>query len=303
MDAFDNMSVLNRPGSNARRSSQSSNEIFTSQVQDLQNIPRSFNSNTTNINLPKNYNAANQLPFSSHQQKIIMEHLLITKNNTQQQKDYSHVPCKFFKMGNCQAGLSCPFSHSQDIINSANNLPCKYFAKGNCKFGNKCVNAHVLPNGLRMNSKGPIEIAPSSHNNYFSHTRSASFSTYMSPPMSANTDISHSASSTNYFAPQYPLSPPQKSPEALHSDFFSPPSTTSSYLNYNYSNANTNTSAYSPVSSSSSNIWQEQGQTTLSNSSVSQSSRYCTSPAIQEESDNEIEEMLIHDFNARCRQE
>lgn len=152
-----------------------------------------------------------------------MEHLLITKNNTQQQKDYSHVPCKFFKMGNCQAGPSCPFSHSPDIINSANNLPCKYFAKGNCKFGNKCVNAHILPNGSRMNSKGPIEIAPSSNNNYFSHTRSASFSTYMSPPMSANTDISHSASSTNYFTPQYPLSPPQKGLDALHSDFFSPP--------------------------------------------------------------------------------
>ncbi|CAI1764072.1 hypothetical protein SEUBUCD646_0P02280 [Saccharomyces eubayanus] len=300
MDAFDNMSVLNRPSANARRSSQSSNEMFAPQIQDLQNIPRSFNSNSTNLNLPKNYNAANQLPFSSHQQKIIMEHLLITKNNSQQQKDYSHVPCKFFKMGNCQAGSSCPFSHSPDIINSANNLPCKYFAKGNCKFGNKCVNAHILPNGLRMNSKGPIEIAPSSHNNYFSHSRSASFSTYISPPMSANTDIAYSASSTNYFAPQYPLSPPQKSPEALHSDFFSPPSSSSSYVNYNYSNTTTNTSSYSPVSS---NIWQEQGQTALSNSNGSQNTRYCTSPAIQEESDNEIEEMLIHDFNARCRQE
>ena len=95
MDAYDNMSVLNHPGSNARRSSQSANEIFAPQIQDFQNIPRSFNANNTKLNFPKNHNAANQLPFSSHQQKIIMEHLLITKNNSQQQKDYSHVPVSY----------------------------------------------------------------------------------------------------------------------------------------------------------------------------------------------------------------
>lgn len=160
MDAFENMSVSNHPGGNARRNSQSANEMLAPQIQDFQNIPRSFNDSNANVNLSKNCTVGNQLPFSSHQQKIIMEHLLITKNNSQQQKDYSHVPCKFFKMGNCQAGSSCPFSHSPDIISSANNLPCKYFAKGNCKFGNKCVNAHVLPNGFKMNSKEPIDITP-----------------------------------------------------------------------------------------------------------------------------------------------
>ncbi|CAI4053429.1 hypothetical protein SKDZ_16G2150 [Saccharomyces kudriavzevii ZP591] len=296
MDTFDDMSVLNHPGSNARRNSKSANEIFAPQIQDLENIPRSFNDSNANVDLPKNYNAANQLPFSSQQQKVIMEHLLITKNNSQQQKDYSHVPCKFFKMGNCQAGPSCPFSHSPDIISSANNLPCKYFARGNCKFGNKCVNAHVLPNGLKMNSKEPIEITPP-HNNYFSHARSASFSTYMSPPLSAHTEFSHSASNANCFTSQYPMASLQKSPEILNTEFFSPPSSSSSYINYNYNNANVN--AYSPVSSSSSNIWQEQGQTTLSNSSVNQNLRYRTGPAIQEESDNEIEELLIHDFKSR----
>ncbi|KAF3928387.1 hypothetical protein ABW21_db0208755 [Orbilia brochopaga] len=29
--------------------------------------------------------------------------------------------------------------------------PCKYFQKGNCKFGGKCANAHVLPDGRRVN--------------------------------------------------------------------------------------------------------------------------------------------------------
>ncbi|KAF4975304.1 hypothetical protein FZEAL_7889 [Fusarium zealandicum] len=60
----------------------------------------------------------------------------------------SHVPCKFFRQGACQAGNACPFSH--DLSNAAENV-CKYFAKGNCKFGPKCANIHVLPDGRRIN--------------------------------------------------------------------------------------------------------------------------------------------------------
>ena len=41
--------------------------------------------------------------------------------------DTSHVPCKFFRSGQCQAGKACPFSHSTDI--STVDTPCKYFAK------------------------------------------------------------------------------------------------------------------------------------------------------------------------------
>ncbi|CAF9917709.1 MAG: hypothetical protein HETSPECPRED_003569 [Heterodermia speciosa] len=63
--------------------------------------------------------------------------------------DTSHVPCKFFRSGQCQAGKACPFSHSTDI--STVDTPCKYFAKGNCKFGAKCALAHILPNGRRVN--------------------------------------------------------------------------------------------------------------------------------------------------------
>ncbi|KAI1000397.1 hypothetical protein K3495_g7798 [Podosphaera aphanis] len=60
----------------------------------------------------------------------------------------SHVPCKFFRTGACQAGNSCPFSH--DLASTTDNI-CKYFAKGNCKFGPKCANIHVLPDGRRVN--------------------------------------------------------------------------------------------------------------------------------------------------------
>ncbi|OLN96913.1 Protein cps3, partial [Colletotrichum chlorophyti] len=60
----------------------------------------------------------------------------------------SHVPCKFFRQGACQAGNACPFSH--DLGAASDNI-CKYFAKGNCKFGPKCANIHVLPDGRRIN--------------------------------------------------------------------------------------------------------------------------------------------------------
>ena len=41
--------------------------------------------------------------------------------------DTSHVPCKFFRSGQCQAGKACPFSHSTDVTTV--DTPCKYFAK------------------------------------------------------------------------------------------------------------------------------------------------------------------------------
>ncbi|KAJ2890791.1 hypothetical protein MKZ38_001338 [Zalerion maritima] len=95
--------------------------------------------------------------------------------------DTSHVPCKFFRQGGCQAGKTCPFSHDlgasaenickyfakvsvdHDICQSAaicRNLPCRWGANpqksnagklGNCKFGPKCANIHVLPDGRRIN--------------------------------------------------------------------------------------------------------------------------------------------------------
>lgn len=59
-------------------------------------------------------------------------------------KDLSHVPCKFFKVGSCTAGSSCPFSHQILEPGQAKEI-CAWFVKGNCKFGHKCALAHVLP--------------------------------------------------------------------------------------------------------------------------------------------------------------
>ena len=41
-------------------------------------------------------------------------------------KNTSHVPCKFFRLGQCQAGKACPFSHTLD---TSNDEVCRYFQK------------------------------------------------------------------------------------------------------------------------------------------------------------------------------
>ncbi|CAN6657379.1 hypothetical protein TRVA0_029S01728 [Trichomonascus vanleenenianus] len=82
-------------------------------------------------------------------------------NSATNPKNLSHVPCKFFRQGACQAGNACPFSHSTD---SGELAPCKYFQKGNCKFGAKCANAHILPDGRRVNHRSGYYNGGSSSN-------------------------------------------------------------------------------------------------------------------------------------------
>ncbi|CAL3969759.1 unnamed protein product [Diplocarpon coronariae] len=89
----------------------------------------------------------------------------------------SHVPCKFFRQGACQAGSACPFSHD---LSSTNDNVCKYFAKGNCKFGPKCANIHVLPDGRRVNYKhgglggGHLNLGGRLHTDGYHHKPSTS---------------------------------------------------------------------------------------------------------------------------------
>lgn len=50
----------------------------------------------------------------------------VDEDEANQRADTSHVPCKFFRQGACQAGKACPFSH--DLASVTDNV-CKYFAK------------------------------------------------------------------------------------------------------------------------------------------------------------------------------
>ncbi|KAL3233748.1 Zinc finger protein LEE1 [Nakaseomyces bracarensis] len=92
--------------------------------------------------------------FKPHQQQLILQHLALTNQQVKEikqhgcefshRKNCSHIPCKFFMIGSCQAGKTCPFSHDLDVIERAFNTPCKYFKKGTCKFGDKCINSHII---------------------------------------------------------------------------------------------------------------------------------------------------------------
>ncbi|KAH0578341.1 hypothetical protein H2248_003955 [Termitomyces sp. 'cryptogamus'] len=66
-----------------------------------------------------------------------------TSTSAKTSKDLSHVPCKFYKVGGCTAGASCPFSHH--LPEPGQKETCAWFVKGNCKFGHKCALAHILP--------------------------------------------------------------------------------------------------------------------------------------------------------------
>lgn len=110
-------------------------------------------------------------------------------------KNLSHVPCKFFKQGICQAGKSCPFSHDLDGSTGADKLPCKYFQKGNCKFGLKCALAHFLPDGTRVNNKSLL----SYRRNTDRSERSKSFGSHTSSAPSSGTNLLVTPEETSYY--------------------------------------------------------------------------------------------------------
>ncbi|OZJ04289.1 hypothetical protein BZG36_02579 [Bifiguratus adelaidae] len=71
----------------------------------------------------------------------------------------SHVPCKFYRMGACSAGVNCQFSHSISV-GAAPTTVCKYFLKGNCRFGSKCALPHIIPR-LPRHPQSLAGVAPS----------------------------------------------------------------------------------------------------------------------------------------------
>ncbi|KAF8169860.1 hypothetical protein K438DRAFT_1982987 [Mycena galopus ATCC 62051] len=89
------------------------------------------------------------------------------KSSASKTKDLSHVPCKFYKVGSCTAGSSCPFSHSLVEPGGQKDV-CAWFVKGNCKFGHKCALAHVLPGqtmAMDRKNKKAAQIAASGAKN------------------------------------------------------------------------------------------------------------------------------------------
>lgn len=138
-----NIGVETHLGSNSRRNTDTSQQTIDFKLKN--STPKSlkdldaFDLSSLNSLLPPNTGPPGTVNINS--------------GGTNSNKNLSHVPCKFFRQGICQAGSSCPFSHNLDGSLGADALPCKYFQKGNCKFGLKCALAHFLPDGTRINSK------------------------------------------------------------------------------------------------------------------------------------------------------
>ncbi|QPG76445.1 hypothetical protein FOA43_003834 [Brettanomyces nanus] len=111
-----------------------------------------------------------QVPKSSNLTSSQEETLTHEVNGkSQSTKKLSHVPCKFFKQGACQAGDSCPFSHETNP--SLEFQPCKYFQKGTCKFGMKCALAHILPDGQVLNPRSGLKNSSSSKRRNHQYTK------------------------------------------------------------------------------------------------------------------------------------
>lgn len=86
-------------------------------------------------------------------------------NAASKTKDLSHVPCKFYKVGGCTAGASCPFSHAL-VEPGGQKETCAWFVKGNCKFGHKCALAHILPGqsmAMDRKNKKAAQVAAAGH--------------------------------------------------------------------------------------------------------------------------------------------
>ncbi|ORY58917.1 uncharacterized protein BCR38DRAFT_489277 [Pseudomassariella vexata] len=116
----------------------------------------------------------------------------------------SHVPCKFFRQGACQAGSACPFSHD---LGSASETVCKYFAKGNCKFGPKCANIHVLADGRRINyGKNGITIGQPLHLG----NRLTSAAPYTTSSSALTNSFMRADAGTPFGNYGYPMSPSEK---------------------------------------------------------------------------------------------
>ena len=53
------------------------------------------------------------------------------------------VLCRYFMVGACQKGSSCPYSHDKNISNKG-TLPCRFYQAGTCANGTNCRLVEML---------------------------------------------------------------------------------------------------------------------------------------------------------------
>lgn len=65
-------------------------------------------------------------------------------------------PCRFFALGHCAKGSSCPYSHEKDEKTQAF---CEFYAAGTCTFGSKCALPHIKRTNLPV-KKPTVKLFP-----------------------------------------------------------------------------------------------------------------------------------------------
>ena len=99
----------------------------------------------------------------------------------------SEQVCRFYLLGVCTRGTTCPFAHSRDI----SSADFKYWAFG-CSRGDECIYMHKLPSIKH--------IAQYMHSQY-EKSRSLSLSPSLSPPNEEKIDVNELISDkTNFFS-------------------------------------------------------------------------------------------------------
>jgi len=59
------------------------------------------------------------------------------------------VLCRYFMVGACQKGASCPYSHDKNISNKG-TLPCRFYQAGTCANGTNCRFSHGEPDPVQQ---------------------------------------------------------------------------------------------------------------------------------------------------------
>lgn len=59
-------------------------------------------------------------------------------------------PCRFYAMGTCTKGPSCPYSHGQGAKKQAY---CLFYLQGTCKYGVRCELPHIKPGKPKLEQR------------------------------------------------------------------------------------------------------------------------------------------------------
>merc|ERR1739848_202447 len=65
---------------------------------------------------------------------------------TKSSNPWKHVPCRYYLVGQCNRGDSCPYAHDTDRpvhVKEEGPPICAYFLAGHCTYGDTCRFRHL----------------------------------------------------------------------------------------------------------------------------------------------------------------